>query len=456
MVLFLFASPGQAQTVEPDDRAWTIELESRVVWYALGRTGLLHVETQGFAGAWRVTSGELAWRGDGLLNLDLLDSTRAIAQRGRGLVLLDPETGQAQWSIDTLPWRGLVNYIVSQGNVLVGFGPLDDRVVRVVGIDLSSGRILWLNDSLVTGAGERSADRVRATGYQLALPDTSVIMRLNRGTAIRIDSRTGALLWRFDARSQVPLGEPSLGSPRPMVVGSTVWADGGAFSVRDGRVVWPLPNKSWIVRLDRVPGGLLVTTRNDLDHTTLRLMDTASIQELWPQPVRIRGTGVTVVRHDTLVIAVDGGLAMHDLSRGTLLRQHPLPDFTSKEEPATIEFLDGDYLLESSHNLMRVSASGEIAFHLSYGVPSVGLNPLGRVVFPGYRNPENLTYVHTSDRDLLGQKGIVLLDRARGRELGTVRRKDRAPGYVIDPMTRMAVGVEDRRLTGYRFRSVSQ
>ena len=110
-----------------------------------------------------------------------------------------------------------------------------------------------------------------------------------------------------------------------------------------------------------------------------------------------------------------------------------------------------DLLLSSQSNLLRVTRDGKVVFHRRYGVPPQGLRPLMTTLMPPTRNPRQLSYVHTNDSDRLGQKGIVLIDVETGRELGTVRRKDRAPNYAIDATTMTAVGIDNRKVTGYRF-----
>lgn len=444
---------ASAQPEAVDDKAWSAALDSKAKYFGILQRGLVFVGTDTSITAWDVATGREAWRVPGATALAELDSMRVLVATRTGFRVLDADSGKAHWSLDSVPLTKRTGFHVLQGaGVLLAFGPADRQVVRLAAIDLDSGRILWTSDSVIVGDGEKNADKVAMAGYQVPLPDSTAILRFNRGRAFRVAARTGTVIWRFSAEAQLPLGDPYYRSVRPMIRAPHVWLESGVLRFDSGTVAWKPRSKSFVARLVATPRGLLVASHADLDHRDLMLMDSLTATPLWREPRRVKGLGVGAVRGDSLFVPVDKGMVILELATGRPLAQLVLPDFTSREEAFAIDALsDGDLVLESNSNFMRVKPGGEVVFHRHYAIPSVGLQPLNTVVVAWDRNPEGLTYVFTKEEDEAGQKGIVLLEPATARELGTVRRKDRSPSYAIDPASRMAVAIQDRLITGYRF-----
>ena len=452
-----------AQTpTEPDLRLWSVDLDAIVRHYGISRSGLVFARTEKAIAAWRVESGQQAWRVE-LPSTDMWFAAddRGLIYNGKSLIAFDLDAGKSLWTLDSLPLKELREMHRGTDDVVLAMGPVDEKVVRVLGIELATGRVLWQSDSLAQGDRVKAKD-VFTFNRRAFLPDSTLILQFNRGGIVRFNATTGAVVWRLEADPPFTLGWPAgngfeaqrmFMSAEPLVSGDHLVTTSGAIDLKTGAIAWRTPEKpsAWTSSLTQTPAGVLTVRATTIDKRTLQLVDATTGKGLWPAPVALKGNLPLLVQDDTIFVGVDRGLAMVSLSKGALIKQVTLPDFTSAEEPTTITSVgDGDLLLRSYSNLLRVTREGKVVFHRHYGVPPVGLRPLTGVSVPTSRNPRKLTYFHTNDSDSLGQKGIVLVDPDSGEELGTARRKDRAPSYAIDAMTQIAIGIDDRRMTGYK------
>jgi len=456
------AARGQSPT-EPDLRIWSVDLDAKARWFGITPGGLLWVTTEKGITAWKLDSGTSAWRRDGPFDyLRSVNGGVSLLVGPRGLISIDLETGKDRWGLDSLPLIEISGFFEAKGGVAVVVGPAGPMTFRMVGVDLSAGRVLWTNDSLAAGI-EQKPKNVIFSGYQLALPDSSMLFRFARGDLVRVSSNTGSILWRLGPKPGFALGWPATSglevtagivSALPLYVGGRLFAASGILNVETGAAVWERPDKpkGYFTAFSPTTHGVLTVLMTDLTTRTLQLVDSLTGMALWASPQQVKGVGSHAVRNDTLFVAVDKGLVVIELATGRVMANFTLPDFANREEALRVTSAsNGDVLMASSNNLMRVSLAGQVIFHRHYGRPSVGFRPLNTMVMPNERNPDGLVAVYTNDSDSLGQKGILFLDRESGEEIGTVRRKDRAPSYAIDALSRTAVGIDDRRLTGYRF-----
>jgi outer membrane protein assembly factor BamB len=223
-----FVSGAKAQTAaDPDQRIWTVEVDSRVMQYGISRTGVLFVLTKKAIAGWRVDSGQEAWRVElPLSDLAILGVDTGIARNGKGLVALDLDTGERLWTLEALPLSELKGILRATDNVAFAFGPVDEKTFRVIGFEFATGRVIWSSDSIAAGDGK--AKDVFLFTYRVALPDSTLILAFNRGGIVRVDATTGAVLWRLDPKLKFSIGWPpangleqqyGFGSAEPLVSG---------------------------------------------------------------------------------------------------------------------------------------------------------------------------------------------------------------------------------------------
>jgi outer membrane protein assembly factor BamB len=454
-----------AQTLaEPDLRLWRVDLPGKARDFVLTASGLVVVASEQKLAAFDIEAGKPAWEMD-LPDASLLGygSDRYVVSSGKRVIGVDTKAGKALWTVESLPLTSVTELYKPSDSTLLVMGPADEKTFRVVGVDIAGGRVLWQDDTIAAGDGPKAKD-VFVFSRRAVLPDSSAVLQFNRGGIVRFDLASGKVLWRVDTKAKpaFTLGWPAasgfeaqkmLMTPQPLVSGNFLVTTTGAIDIRTGAIAWRMPEKpaGWTSSLVDTPSGVLIVRATKFDQRTVQLADPATGRVLWTTPP-LKGNAPLLLRGDTVWVGVDRGLASFPLSTGAPVKSMTLPDFASGDEPTSVSSIGtGDLLLESSANLMRVAPTGSVVFHRSFGVPRVGVRPLMGLTIPDMLNPGGLKAFHTDDADSLGQKGLVLLNPETGDELGTVRRKDRAPVYAIAAAKLIGVGLDARTLTGYRF-----
>ena len=188
-----------------------------------------------------------------------------------------------------------------------------------------------------------------------------------------------------------------------------------------------------------------------------------------------------MVRGDTIFTAADRAFVALELASSKVLVDAILPDFGGKEEATGIELLEnGDFLLASSQNLMRVDPTGQMKYHRFLKAPGMSflakfatLAAVAAVGSAGYTltpsgnrqagsvftrrfnattTANRFAYIFTSQTESEdGGFYLARVDRTDGRETGRIRLYDRSPSYVLDPVSATIVVAAGSQLLAYRY-----
>jgi hypothetical protein len=407
--------------------------------------------------------------------------------------LIELDEGRTLWDMrKTLPLDSISGFaVLSERNLLLGYGPVGASGYRVVGASLDSGVVWWQADSLFARVPELAKRRkdLAVTEWHPPLfdSDTTMVLFPRRGGPMRLDTRTGALLWRVDSLSDVepPLAREGYAAMALDTTAGVVLVPFESYlmavRVADGHILWRTPAKfpSRLAEIQPTSNGYLVRGYFKGDKPSPKvgpfvdLLDPATGSSRWPAPVRdIDDASAMAVVGDTVWLAGRGSLVGVALATGarTVLAQYKLK---SDEMPATLEPRDGKLIVTSPHNLVGVMPSGEVRYQLHYpppgsslfskivgatllvGLAAVGPNtiyipPPKTVADPRWTRvieARRYLYILTGAKDLAGTTGfsVVRLEKATGKEVGRVWVNDRSPDFRLDGASGMLYLIRDRR-----------
>src|SRR5262249_26008614 len=101
----------------------------------------------------------------------------------------------------------------------------------------------------------------------------------------------------------------------------------------------------------------------------LDLLDPKTGLSVWKKPFKDLEDATTFdLREDKLFIAADGELFAVNLADGAAKSVTKFK-FKGNEVPNRLQVVDGDYVLSSSQNVMRVDPSGGIKYHTFHSAP---------------------------------------------------------------------------------------
>ena len=424
----------------------------------------------------------------------------AVALRPDRGAVVDLEHGREQWRLRDLPIDSMVGARDIPGrNLLLAYGSTGKGGMRLVGASLDSGVVRWRQDTLFSDVPDLAR---KWQEISLSLPpqvlldsDTTLVAFPTRGGVMRLDSRTGALLWRIDAlaRTEPPLGVAYAGLTADSSV-ILVPYERHLMAVRraDGKVVWDHSGDfpSRLAQIAVTPQGYLVRgyfkgrEPSPQIKPFVDLLDPATGRSRWPTAIGdIDDASAMLVRGDTAWLASQRRLLAIALPTGEVRRVGEFK-FKGDEFPVAMEEVDGKLVLLSDHNLVGVTPSGEVRFERYYERPgsslfskivdaglfvgmSVAISATGSqpVYVPGpdpVADPRRLRalqerrYVHmlTGEKDTTGTKGfsVVRLEKATGQEVGRVWVNARSPSYMIDGAAGALYLVRDKtRLEAFHF-----
>lgn len=416
----------------------------------------------------------------------------AVALRPDRGAVLDLEHGQEQWRLGDLPIDSMVGARdIPERNLLLAYGSTGKGGMRLVAASLDSGVVRWRQDTLFSDlpdlAHKWQEIRLSLPPQLLLDSDTTFVVFPTRGGVMRLDSRTGALLWRIDAlaRTEPPLGVAyaSLTADSSVIL---VPFERHLMAVRsaDGKVLWDHPGDfpSRLAQIEITPHGVLVRgyfkghAPSPQIKPFVDLLDPATGQSRWPKSIGdIDNASAMLVRGDTAWLASQRRLVAIALGSGEVRRVGAFK-FQGDEFPVAMEEVDGSFIILSDHNLVGITPSGEVRFQRYYGRPGSSLfskiADVGLLVGmsaaiaatgsePTYRpgpdpvaDPRRIRalqerrYLHilTGAKDTTGTKGfsVVRLEKATGEEVGRVWVNARSPMYMIDGAAGVLYLVRDK------------
>jgi hypothetical protein len=459
--------------------------------------GSLLVQLQTGLVAMDPETGEHLWSRADVAHYVLLPGTPlAVVTTPGGLAVTDLESGEDRWRFAALGFssvRGMVP-LLPAGLILV-YGETPESPHAVVAAAYESGEVAWIQAGLfATPALAPKARKVQYAAHALDTDHTAILDPTEDGL-IRLDLLTGALLWRIP--------QDALDSGRKPI--AMFAADGRLFAsyerkllaidTAEGRVLWTRKDRfpAPVFQLASTPAGLLVRGGYNVGDNGraswkpyLTLLDPATGATKWTTvKTRFDGRSAFLLEEDAITIAHRKGVGTYDLASGAMTGGTELPEFSGGEDPCCLERFEGGRLLvSSSQNLRMIDEAGQPVYSIYHKAPgasflaklastallvavsaaSQATAPPGGAYWVPTGNPvltmrhkatidaERFTYIFTEAPGGDGQRfALVRIDKESGLETGRLWFADRSPLFRLDPVTGIAVVVENDTLVAMRF-----
>lgn len=483
----LAAALPAARLEAQDEAAWRYRSPAELRMFRVAATGAVLAASDSGVLALAPEDGSTLWSRPDATTFRALGNSGSVLLLGPGLAdVVDVETGASRWSLGSLPMDSLLDLeAVPERGLLLAFVGRSPGI-SILGVSLDSGTVHWSADTIFSGVPDlaRRAGDFELAGHQPLLldTDTTLVMFPTRGGPMRLDIRSGALLWRADTLAREEPRSASLGYA-PMVADSglvLVPYDRKLMAIRaaDGTVLWDHRENfhGHLAEMVPTPHGLLVRGYHRHGRPTeyirafVDLLDPSTGRSRWTKPAKgLDDASAMLVRGDTVYVGSARKLFRFDLATGAAGPEARY-QFWGGESPCCIEERDGDLVLLSSQNLVRLAPDGTPRYERYYSAPGaslfakiastallIGVSAAGDQALrsQGYRplrpmitsNPvlerryratvfaERYVHMLTGKKDASGRGGfsVVRLEKETGKETGRVWVNDRSPTYALDP-----------------------
>jgi len=428
-----------------------------------------------------VTTGVPVWQRTDLPEIEKtamlisrLDSV-AVFQTRNGLAVIDLVTGATAWDSTALPPGTVVRefFPLRAADLLLIIAKTPASAVTLMGVALDSGIVRWVEPKLFRS--DVKFQRQKSVEFAVVqppirLPDSTAVLYFSTEGPVRIDPRTGAVLWRSRALAGAPVPATRDGYPRSRFLDSLL----------------VVPSEAGLVGLDLATGEARWSTAGKLpDRPRWLVVDSSGIATgsfggnsylavLGLDGVRRRPTDwrlpddvVGRVLNDSLFLGVKDELYVVPLATGVEQRLASI-GFEGQETPREIDTVPGGGLLVMGRqNLVRIDRDGTVVYRRYYPAPASSFwedmaflaGAVGGYVMipPSYAwsaSAPDYYYIFTAKADSAGQKGfsLVALDRGDGREVGRMWFEERNPHFILAPASGTVFQVEDKtKITARRF-----
>ena len=409
-----------------------------------------------------------------------------------GAKMIDLESGQDRWDASRLGLSSIKGYAhLSRQNLMLVHGETAESPHVMVAARYESGEVLWRQGGLY--ATPALAAKARKM-YPHVLPDTenTVVLDPTEDGLIRLDIRSGQLLWRI-AKSELG-GEEDF---------STLFgADGRVYAAykkrllaidaENGKVLWFRKEnfRAPVIQLASTPQGVLLRGLYDdergLWRPFLALLDPATGQTKWTtENSEFHGRSFFVVEDNTVVIALKAGIATYDLASGKVIKSLAMRELGGGEDPCCLRrYPDKRLLVWSTQNLRMFDESGVPVYSIYLKAPGASflakfasaaligaaIGAAGYAGGPGVLptaasrtlaarydatvNAERFTYLFTENSETASTSprfSLVRIDKETGRETGRLPFAVRSPSFQVDPATGIVVVLDNNALFAMRF-----
>ena len=501
-IVVLPLATGQAQ----DTPLWRYTTTEKIEFYRLTPLGDLVVGTKDNVVALNPETGAVLWSRDDILKppggfivnpgpfpgaaFDVIPfSPLGIVRTNDGIATIDLATGNTLWDSTAVPLdkvRGHLS-VLDHGLVLV-YGETAESKRTIVAVDAKAGDVIWRQNTLFQDSPDlahinslRSLD-----GHQPPLvdSDSTFILNISKDGPMRVDARTGQLLWRLDLDKNAPLLRE--GYAHMLLRDGVLFVPYDkkllALDVGSGRVIWNRDKnfRSRITQMQLTSAGLVVRGRKppeevyagpergfvlvggtDFFVDLVNLEMGASVWRREYKDLKIN-TPFIVDEHSIFVSTKDEvvALAYADGSDRSMLEF----EFEDDEEPLLVEMIGPNVVVSSNQNFLSMDPEGTVQYHRFFEAPgrsalenfallavatavadsgeAIDLDELFTLDSPEelwsrYRDAESWAYfgyIYTKDADAAGREGfsLVKLDKRDGEEVGRVWIDERRPDYVLD------------------------
>jgi outer membrane protein assembly factor BamB len=451
-------------------------------------------------------TGTAVWSRDGVRAMRFLPAAPFLLLDDSVVHVVRTDSGTTLWSFTEVPLHDQRHvWFVPEHDMLLASGWRGDSLV-VTSIGLGgaagggsggSGGVRWQRTDWL--ANTRHRQDVAVTQAPLVDSDTTFVTYPTRGGPIRVDARTGEILWRASALAAKAV--PNLGDGyAPLLAG------GGrifvpyeqrimALDQATGSAIWdqPVRGKSFVAHAEVTPYGLLIVGAPP--RPIMDVIDIATGHFQWPSPFdHGKDTSYYAVQGDRVFVAIDRKLFAVRLDNGVEHIVLRVP-FRGGEWPLLIEARPEGILLGGLQNLMLVTAGGGARYHAYfravgpsegskfagligiavinatigmvagelargagaswYVYPQINILPLLNQRYGAAVAAQSAYVMFTDDYGPSlpqGKPGFVRIDKATGEETGRVSIAEEAVTFLVDPFGRtVLVSADGRTLRALRF-----
>lgn len=385
LFLALLLVPGEALVAQTTP-LWSYVAPGDIEFFRVTPLGTLVVATRfSLSGVDGTTGSRLwSWADIGVLeetDLFMIPNTPfAVLGSRDGFEVMDVGTGTSKWNFASLSVASLTGQVpIVEQRILLVYGRRADKGSTLLAVDLESGAVRWRQDNVFPDPPERVGppgprkSTKSMLGHQPPIvdTDTSMVLYVSKGGPIKIDLRTGAVLWRSNAFSKSDPPAPIAGYARMLLADDVLYVPTEkrltAIDVRDGHVLWDRTDlKSKPSQVDWTPQGLVVRVPH------IDLLDRRTGASLWGKPFTdLKNSTPYVVRGDTVYVAADGvfyGISVVDGTAAELSRY----DLRGEKQPDALDALETGFLVRTAQNLVVFDTTGAKKHHLFYPPPKMG------------------------------------------------------------------------------------
>jgi outer membrane protein assembly factor BamB len=353
-------------------------------------------------------TGAVAWKRDDIKKLKecnydeiagtafgMFDAGEGVGGTQRRVEVIDLATGVKKWDSSNLPMASSQGVLVvpQKGMLIVAGAPKKGSTkTTLIGVDAETGEMKWQKDGLFTknvvlrevrGSG-KLFKRYAIEGCQPPVFDTddTAILFLTEEGPVKIDLNTGEKLWTADKLKGEDPSAVSEGYAPMLHDNGVVFVPYKksvmAVDAKTGAPMWPKDHdfKSRVAQMALTPQGLVVRGQPQLNakgkldgKPFIDVLDPKTGESVWKKPFKdMEGATTFDLAGDRLFIAADGELFSIGLADGVAKSVTKIK-FKGNEDPTRLEVHDGEYVLASSQNVMRLSPAGEVRYHTFYPAP---------------------------------------------------------------------------------------
>ncbi len=383
--------------------------------------------------------------------LDLVGTTgMGIVTLGDTMQAIDLRTGEKRWDTGTLSFAAARGWLSSPNvdTAIIMLGNTARGASTLMAVDVLTGKVRWRQDSAFTV--EPKVFSTKGVHYlfgnqsPLADTDTTLVLYLSTDGPVRLDARTGGVLWRGTALKSAKLPTRADGYAGVVQRRGVLFVPSGdsmlALRSSDGSTLWSAARfKDKVLRTVATPHGLLV--RGD---EWFNLLDPETGHPVWRAPLELKNTTWDVLRGDTDYVVSDKRVVAIDIRDGSV-RTIAEVDFKEREKPTGLTVWKEGIILNSWHNLALVDRKGTVRYQREYPSPKMSfgelMNPMVTdIMRPTTRWVGGSIFFFTSVADSQGHGGFsaVEVNPANGQEMGRLWFKGRVPLYLLDATTSAA------------------
>jgi outer membrane protein assembly factor BamB len=405
------------------------------------------------------TTGRTLWTRTDLADLkwatvDFVGRTGyGVVTRGDTMEVLDLRSGQKRWDTRALSFTAARGWLPLGGpdTAILMLGRTAESPATLSAVELATGKVRWRQDHLfgIEPKVFRTSGVPYLLGHQdpLSDSDSTLILYISPEGPLRLDARSGALLWRSSDVHSDKVPAPRDGyawmRERRGVIFVPTEKQVAALRVADGHPAWDAPHafKSQVIDMGWTPRGLLVRGDEWID-----LLDPTTGKSLWHAPVEVKHSTRMVIRGDTIYIRADKKLLAIQVTDGSVRTLATLK-FEQGEEPGGFAVFPEGIVLNSWHHVTQFDRQGLQRNHGFYPSPKENFGEAlsGAATGIGARRPVTMwggqdIYFFTgapNDRQVQGFS-LVKFDPAAWREDGRIWFAKRVPDYLIEWSSGMA------------------